>query len=140
MSQTESYKIKFKTVDGDPDKEDLKKCYFYPTATAGVYDLYAKVNGVDTLLASGISSGGSCSFTMDNFTWNIPNPATGSQALQITGSGATATAGGSWHNDDNPPRPTGSLGGDGNGESGTFQAQAGQTIDPEEEAASAANA
>ncbi|HEX7331413.1 MAG TPA: hypothetical protein VF290_07930 [Pyrinomonadaceae bacterium] len=140
MSQIEANKIKFKTVDGDPDKEDLKKCYFYPTATTGVYDLYAKVNGVDTLLASGISSGGSFSFTLDTFSWNIPDPNNSTNPLVISGSGSTATASGSWHNNDNPPPPTGSVGDDGNGESGTFQAQAGTTIDPEEEAASAANA
>ena len=139
MSQIESNKIKFKTVDGDPDKEDLKKCYFYPAATSGQYDLYAKVNGVDTLLASGISSGGSCSFTLDTFSWNIPNPSDSAHPLAFSGTGTTATASGSWSNNDNPPPPTGSVGSDGNGESGTFQAQAGQTIDPEEEVASAAN-
>ena len=74
MPLNDSQKIKIKTVTGGNDKDDLLKCFFYPTSST-TYDLYKKENGVETILASGITSGGSFSFSLDTFTWNVPDPA-----------------------------------------------------------------
>ena len=143
MAKVEVDKIRIDVVGGDPDKDDLKKCFFYPTSHPGVtpivYEFCKKENGVETTLASNITSGSSFTFTLDGWSWTIPNPAPGSEALTFVGSGSTATASGSWHNNDNQPHPAAGVGDDGNGESGTFTAQAGTTITPED-AASAAKA
>lgn len=136
MSLTEDHKIKIDTVTGDKDKDDLKGCFFYPTSTPGEYDFYGK--GGSAPLATGIRSGGAFTFGLGKFSWVIPDPSDTSHRLVITGSGATASASGSWLNNDNAKL---SIGNDPTGESGTFQAQAGTGgARPEEEAASVAKA
>ena len=124
MPLNDSQKIKIKTVTGGKDMDDLKKCFFYPTSTPGTYDLYERENGVDTLLASGITSGGSFTFTLDTYTWNVPDPAQPNNPFAISASSAS----GSWKNNDNGASNTRQS----NGESGTFQAQTGTSPDPEE--------
>lgn len=144
MSHKEEDKIKIKVVkgDGDTDKNVLKDCYFYPTSPGStVYDFYLE-KGPNAPLATGISSGGAFTFSLGNFSWVIPHP--NDQALKITGKGSDAKASGSWLNNDTSKllirvkKPF--AGDDVTGESGTFTAAAGQTMDPEEEGASAAKA
>ena len=126
MPLNDSQKIKIKTVTGGNDKDDLLKCFFYPTSST-TYDLYKKENGVETILASGITSGGSFSYSLDTFTWNVPDPAQPTNPFWIN----SQAAGGSWKNNDNGVQRQS------NGESGTFQGQVSTSTDPEEDAASA---
>jgi hypothetical protein len=128
MPLNDSQKIKINTVTGGKDKDDLKKCFFYPAADS-TYGFYKKENGVETLLASGITSGGSFTFTLDTYTWNVPNPDPGQEPFAISASSAS----GSWKNNDNGASNTRQS----NGESGTFQ---GQTGLPDPEEASSASA
>ena|SRR5215213_9373271 len=131
MPLNDSQKIKIGTVTGGKDKDDLKKCFFYPTSTPGTYDLYKKENGVETLLASGITSGGSFTFTLDTYTWNVPDPAQPNNPFVIDAEDAS----GSWKNTDMGVS-TEDL--QSSGESGTFQAQAGSSPDPEEASSASA--
>ena len=124
MPLNDSQKIKIGTVAGGKDKDDLKKCFFYPTSTPGTYDLYKKENGVETLLASGITSGGSFTFTLDGYNWTIPDPSQRQNPFVINNQGAS----GSWKNNNTSP----SIEAQSSGESGTFQAQTGSSPDPEE--------
>lgn len=148
MSQ-EANKIKIKTTNGGNDGNDLKNCYFLPTNQPNSYVFFdstgTPIVTTPMPIVVPLASGTSVTFQLNNFNWWIPNPAAGSEAFQVNGTGPTATASGSWANNDGgtPPRAgiDPSLGDDGTGESGTFQAQAGQQVDPEgEEAASAAKA
>lgn len=136
MSFVDLDKIKMKTLHGGKDKDDLKHCFFYP-ATSPYYNFYNKVNGEDVLLASNVQNGFQFTFTLGGWTWTVPDPDNPSDPFRISGTGPSAIASGSWRNTDNS---TPTIGNDGNGESGTFTAAAGQTIGPEEEAASAAKA
>jgi hypothetical protein len=124
MPLNDSQKIKIKTVTGGKDKDDLKKCFFYPTTSPGEYDFYVRENNTDTLLASGITSGTSFTFTLDGYTWTIPDPSLPQVPFEIN----STTAIGSWKNND----PSVSIEAQSSGESGTFQAQAGTSPDPEE--------
>jgi hypothetical protein len=125
MPLNDSQKIKIKTVGGGKDKDDLLKCFFYPTTPAGPpYDFYKKENGVETLLASGITTGGSFSFSLDTYTWNVPDPNNPTNPFWIN----TQGAGGSWTNNDTSVSITDQS----TGETGTFQAQTGTSADPEE--------
>lgn len=141
MPHIETEKIKIRSQTGDKVNDVLKDCYFYPTATTGVYDFF--LERLSTPLARAISSGGAFTFPLGTFSWVIPNPSDTAHPLEITGSGATASATGSYLNNDTR-RVHKRLGepGEGDdvtGESGTFQAQAG-TGGGREEEASAANA
>lgn len=124
MPLNDSQKIKINTVTGGKDKDDLKKCFFYPAADS-TYGFYKRENGVDTLLASGITSGSSFSFTLDTYTWNVPDPGQPSTSFVIDAQNAS----GSWKNNDNGAAVEDFQS---NGESGTFQAQTGTSPDPEE--------
>lgn len=104
--------IEIDTVDGDADKDKLKKCYFL--ASGSTYSLYSK-NG--TLLASGLTSGTDFSFTHDSITWTITNFVISSTA-----------ASGDWSNPDSIT----------NEQEGSFQATSTGHIDGE--AATAASA
>ena len=117
-------KIKITDVEGGNDRDDLKNCYFQPVS-AGVYNLYAQDN---TLLASEITSGSSFQFTLQDLIWTIPNPANVANPFVID----PKRASGSWIIN-GPASPLPEEG----DESGTFQAQAGGSGDPEEEASSA---
>jgi hypothetical protein len=125
MACTESQKIKIGRVDGDKDKEDLKNCYFCPTGN-NTYAFYAKND--NTPLVTGITSGTPFSFSLpgSTITWTIPNPNDPTHPFHID----DQDAGGSWFNNDTSVRPV--AGDDGEGESGTFSAQAGGGIDPKE--------
>ena len=123
MPLNDSQKIKINTVTGGKDKDDLKKCFFYPAADS-TYDFYKKENGVETLLASGITSGTSFTFTLDGYTWTIPDPSLPQVPFEIN----STTAIGSWKNND----PSVSIEAQSSGESGTFQGQAGSSLDSEE--------
>ena len=125
MPLNDSQKIKIGTVTGGKDKDKLKKCYFYSTTTSpGEYGLYVRENGVQTLLASGITNGGSFTFTLDGYNWTIPDPSQRQNPFVIN----NQTASGSWKNNDT----SASIEAQSSGESGTFQAQAGTSPDPEE--------
>jgi hypothetical protein len=153
MSQ-KANKIKFITVNtsgGGNDGNDLKNCYFLPTNQTGKYVFFDNTGLPLVTTPMPVVAGSPFTFVLNSFNWTIPNPAANSQAFVISGTGATATASGSWSNDDDGTatasvgyHPTPSLGDDGTGESGTFQAQAGQQVDPEdpegEDAARAAKA
>ena len=120
-------KIKIDSVNGGKDKDELKGCYFLPTATPDVYNFYSKTG---TLLASNVFSGATFSFMLpshQSYTWTIPNPAPGSEQFSIN----TQAARGSWFNTDPSPM---------NDEGGTFTAQATGGADDGEESASTATA
>ena len=139
MSHIENEKIKVKSVTGDKDNGVLKDCYFYPNSD-GTYDFF--LEKLSRPLATGISSGSAFTFPLGPFSWVIPNPSDPQYPLKFTGSGTKTIATGSYLNNatqkERLKRP--SDGDDVSGESGTFQAQAGQTVDPEHEAASSAKA
>lgn len=149
MSQ-ESDKIKIRTATTNPpgsDGNDLKNCYFLPTNRTNNYILFDStgtplVTSIMPIPAS-LPTGTSFTFQLAGFTWWIPNPLAGSEAFSITGTGSQASTSGSWYNNDTGTLRAAidpSLGGDPTGESGTFQGQAGQVVDAEEDAASAAKA
>jgi hypothetical protein len=106
--------IKIHRVFGSKDKDMLTNCYFLPAATAGWYNFYDKNNN----LLAGPTNQTTFSFILNSFNWTISN-------FSIS----STTASGLWSNDD--PNPTAEEG-------GSFQAQAGGTLD--EESASAATA
>jgi hypothetical protein len=155
MSQ-ETDKIKIKTTHthgGGNDGNDLKNCYFLPTNVDGQY-VFFDPTGLP-IVTNPMPLIKDLPFTFnlpgDNLTWRIPNPAPNSEAFSIKGRGPSATAKGSWANSEDGAvtasvrdHHTPSLGIDPTGESGTFQAAAGQTMDPEdpegEDAAHAAKA
>ncbi len=117
-------KIRITDVEGGNDRDDLKNCYFEATSN-GVYNLYSQNNGT---LATDIVSGSSFQFTLDNLIWTIPNPADPAHPFVIE----PRRAHGSWViNGISLPGPPE----EGDGESGTFQAQAGGSGDPEETSA-----
>ena len=116
--------IQINTVTGGRDKDKLKKCFFLAPSFSASYALYARENGMETLLASGITSGSSFTFTLDGYTWTIPDPSLPQVPFEIN----ATTASGSWKNND----PSVSIEAQSSGESGTFQAQAGTSPDPEE--------
>ena len=145
-------KIKIKTANtqgGGNDGNVLKNCYFLPTNQSGKY-IFFDSTGTPIVtnpmpIPVPLATGTSFTFQLpgSNVNWWIPNPATGSEAFSITGTGSSASTSGSWANDDNGSALRAasdpSLGSDPTGESGTFQGQSGQ--DPEaEDAASAAKA
>ncbi|HSE19265.1 MAG TPA: hypothetical protein VLB46_19540 [Pyrinomonadaceae bacterium] len=132
-------KIKIKTANtqgGGNDGNDLKNCYFLPTNQTGKYVFFDSTGTpiVTSLMPIPVPLPANTQFTFqlpgNSFTWWIPNPAAGSEAFSITGTGSTATTSGSWANNDGS-QLTESVGSDPTGESGTFQGQAGQ--DPEAE-------
>ena len=140
MSQ-KANKIRFEsvnTVAPGSDGNDLKNYYLLPTNQTNMY-VFVDDTGLPLVTTPMPVVGGSpFSFSLGGWTWNIPNPDDTAHPFVVNGTGAQATASGSWSNNDTSGGLTG--GNDGNGESGTFTAQAGQTIDPEEETASAAKA
>jgi len=148
----ETDKIKIKTANTQGNGNDgnlLKNCYFLPTNQTGKYIFFDStgtpiVTSIMPVPAT-LPTGSVFTFQLPqlaNVTWWIPNPAPGSEAFSISGSGSQATTSGSWFNNDNSALRAASdpsLGSDPTGESGTFQGQSGQ--DPEaEDAASAAKA
>jgi hypothetical protein len=141
MSHNKGEKVKIKSVTGDKDNEVLKDCYFHLNSD-GTYDFC--LENLSTPLATGISSGSAFTFPLGTFSWVIPNPTDPAHPLKFTVSGTNTTATGSYLNNDRKKvsirgkKP--SDGDDVTGESGTFTAQSGSTISPEEEAASAASA
>jgi hypothetical protein len=133
MSLTEEHKIRIHFVTGGPDKDELKDCYFSPTAP-GEYVFYSSRSD-SAPLAQKIHNHGAFTFSLDGLSWVIPDPSNPSHPLEFHGSGRHATAKGSWLNNnlrDPADDPT--------GESGTFQAQAGSGAGNEEDATSAAKA
>ena len=111
-----SDKIKIDNVHGDPDKDELKHCYFLPAGVTGQYDFYDTNNNE---LASALTTGNNFSFPLDDAIWTITN-------FVISPSAAS----GDWSNDNDPA----------NAQGGTFQAQAGSGVDPDEEQSSYASA
>lgn len=128
-------KIKI-TASGGKDAADFTDCYFLPTSVAGKYVLFGKNDLPIVTNPMPVTSGTTFQFVgADTFTWTIPDPQNPTVPFAISGAESTGTASGSWRNTDTSLSPED----DSNGESGTFQAQAG--LDPEEEeAASAAKA
>jgi|SRR5687767_13445004 len=124
MPLNDSRIIQINTVTGGKDKDDLKKCFFYATSSPGEYGLYVRENGMNTFLAGGITSGSSFTFTLDGYTWTIPDPSQRQNPFVINAQAAS----GSWKNNDT----SASIEAQSSGESGTFQAQAGSSPDPEE--------
>jgi hypothetical protein len=116
--------IQINTVTGGRDKDKLRKCFFLAPSFSNSYALYVRENGVETLLASGITSGGSFTFTLDGYNWTIPDPSQRQNPFVINNQGAS----GSWKNNNTRP----SIEAQSSGESGTFQGQAGSSPDPEE--------
>jgi hypothetical protein len=144
MSHKEEDKIKINGVTGDKANEVLKDCYFYPSPTThGEYDFFLEKE--DEPLATGLRNGSAFTFPLV-FSWVIPNPDDTTHRLRFTGSGATATATGSFLNNNAKKShlriKEGTIGDDVSGESGTFTAMAGSggVVPEEEEAASAATA
>ena len=121
----ESERIKIDTVFGDKDKDELKNCFFVETSTPGVFDFYKK-DGSLPPLASGITSGSSFTFQHEGHHWRIGDLLDPNDFII-----SNRFAAGTWHNQVDP------LDVEGEGESGTFTAQAGITIDPEKAAVSA---
>lgn len=143
MSHKESYKVKIQCQSGDKVNNVLKDCYFYPhPSNDGTYEFF--LENFDTPLATGLKNGSAFTFPLGTFSWVIPNPSDPENTLKFKGKDTKATATGSYLNNDTRrvsirvQRP--SPGDDVSGESGTFQAQTGQTLDPEKEAASSAKA
>lgn len=126
MPQNENQKIKINSAHGGKDKDELKKLFFYPNGT-GTYDLYQKDNPIQ--LVTGVSSGSTFTFSIPPSTivWTVPDPNNSTHPFHIDND----DAGGSWKNNDT------SIDNDPEGESGTFSAQAGGTIDGEAAAAKA---
>ena len=122
--------IQINTVTGGRDKDKLRKCFFLAPSFSASYALYVRENGVETLLASGITSGSSFTFTLDGYTWTIPDPSQRQNPFVINNQGAR----GSWKNNDTSAR----IEAQSSGESGTFQAQAGTSPDPEETSSASA--
>lgn len=122
----DSERIKIDTVFGDKDKDDLKNCFFFETSTPGVFNFYKK-DGSFPPLASGITSGSSFTFQHDGHNWRIGDLLNPNDFII-----SNRFAAGTWRNDDQGVPPS-----EVDGESGTFTAQAGTTIDPEEAAVSA---
>ena len=108
--------IEIRTVTGGSDKDKLKNCYFLPTTSPGVYDLYD--NGCK-LLKSGLKNGKNFDFAHDKINWSITN-------FKIDDTQAS----GDWTNPD----------GFANEQNGTFQAESGGGAAEGEGAASAASA
>jgi hypothetical protein len=123
MPLNDSQKIKINTVTGGKDKDDLKKCFFYPAAN-NTYDFYKKEDGVETLLQTGITTGTPFTFTLDNYNWTVPNPKDPNSDFSIDAQNAS----GSWKNNDDGA----SIEAQSTGESGTFQGQTGTSADPED--------
>ena len=131
-------KIKI-TASGGKDAADFTDCYFLPTNVSGKYILFGKDDLPIVTTPMPVTTNTSFTFvSADTFTWTIPDPNNPSGPFAISGSGTTATASGSWRNND--PSFTADPGNDPTGESGTFQATANFEEGSEEEAASAATA
>lgn len=124
-----SKKIKI-TASGPKDAASLTGCYFLPTNTPGSYVLFGKNDDPIVTTPMPVTNNSSFSFKIlstDSYSWQIPNPATGSEQFSINND----TASGSWWNGD----PTVD-----NEESGTFTATASGGVDEDEESASSATA
>ena len=137
MSQ-DANKIKFNLVTNNPgsgtDSNDLKNCYLLPTNQSNQYVFF---NSDDLPLVTSpmpVVGGSAFSFSLDGYTWYIPDPQNTTNGFVITGTGAQARASGTWRNNDTSGH---ALTDDPNGESGTFQAAAGGTVEPEDTASAA---
>jgi hypothetical protein len=130
---------------GNDGNNDLKNCYFLPTNVDEQYVFFdpTGVPIVTTPIPAVNGSSFTCNLPGDTLKWTI--------TFRVSGTGPKATANGLWSNEPSQQqtasasnRHTPSLGDDPTGENGTFQAAAGQTLDPEdpdgEDAAHAAKA
>jgi hypothetical protein len=126
-------KITSNDVTGGPDGADLIGCYFLPT---NENDKYIFFNADDTPIVTNpmpVFSGHHFTFSLeDDDNWKITN-------FKITEASSLPHASGHWTNyhHNKPPDDDDDQG---DGESGTFQAQAGSTPPDPERAASAAKA
>ena len=111
-----SDKIKINSVTGDKDKDDLKNCYFQSNGVTGQYNFYDTNNNLITTNPVNLTTGTSFSFTLDGHDWTV-------SSFVISDTAAN----GNWSNNDNPDAA----------QDGTFQAQAGGGVDPEEQASAA---
>jgi hypothetical protein len=117
-----SQKVKIHTVHGGDDRNMLLDCYFL-SAGHGEYNFYSKDQDprIDPPLAAGVSQTHSFSFKLGEFHWTVDG-----RTFLISDTAAH----GDWKNTDRHAD-------DGDGESGTFTAQAGGSL---EETASYATA
>jgi hypothetical protein len=68
-----SDKIKIDTVHGGSTKDNLKGCYFLPTANPGDYEFYDKNNNPIETDPSPLVTGTDFSFTLAELDWTISN-------------------------------------------------------------------
>ena len=117
-------RIMIDRVGGGDDRNMLEGCYFLPTNRKGKYDFYQKGTEppFDAPLARDVAQSSTFHFDLGLFHWTV----NGRNFLI-----SETAAHGEWHNNDDRIDPD-----DGNGESGTFTAQAGGGT-PVETAASA---
>jgi hypothetical protein len=122
-----SERIVIHTVHGGLDRGLLKGCYFEPTEVPGQYNFYQNgAKPTDKPLAERVSQSSTFHFKLGMWEWTVEG-----RNFLISNTAAF----GDWHNNDKGPNHD-----EGDGESGTFTAQAGLGSDSEDEAASSATA